>query len=268
MLLPSKSPEYVKKDLLGYGVRAACLQNARIWRPVCVRDRRVCRRSAAPGRDMSAASATGVGLAALDSSPRLSSRARFLLAGGVGDEPPVDHVGQSSLQAARAAGRSPATGVALDQAAALALPLLDKDVILESLFDTLGVGDQRWRSRLSRASDEILFRVADASSGAVLDNWWHHDSAPQRIRQLGGRTVEVFCDCDPDRAARRFAGRVRHPGHLDAAVSAAELARRADHLRQHHPGPLRLGGALLVLDTNGPVNSTALDRRIAGLLDR
>ncbi|MFJ4183440.1 AAA family ATPase, partial [Streptomyces sp. NPDC089733] len=38
----------------------------------------------------------------------------------------------------------------------LSLPLIDKDVILESLYDSLGVGDHAWRSRLSRASDDIM----------------------------------------------------------------------------------------------------------------
>jgi hypothetical protein len=139
-------------------------------------------------------------------------------------------------------------------------------VILESLFDSLGVGDERWRARLSRASDEVLFRLADAGSGAVLDNWWHHEATRERVGLLRGRTVEVFCDCDPDTAARRFAGRVRHPGHLDAAVSGDELARRADDLRQHYLGPLRLGGALLVLDTNGPVERPRLVGQVAVLL--
>jgi AAA domain len=62
------------------------------------------------------------------------------------------------------------TTVARQLATRLELPLLDKDVILESLFDSLGVGDERWRARLSRASDEVLFRLADVSRGAVLDN--------------------------------------------------------------------------------------------------
>jgi predicted kinase len=159
------------------------------------------------------------------------------------------------------------TTVAQQLARRLALPLLGKDVILESLFDSLGVGDERWRARLSRASDEALFRLADASQGAVLDNWWHRDTAPARIRLLGGRTIEVFCDCDPDTAAQRFATRVRHPGHLDAALSAEELAHRADYLRQHYRGPLRLGGALLVLDTNRRIDGPELVSRVAALLE-
>jgi hypothetical protein len=77
----------------------------------------------------------------------------------------------------------------------------------------------------------------------------------------------VFCDCDPDTAAQRFATRVRHPGHLDAALSAEELARRADYLRQHYRGPLRLGGALLVLDTNRRIDGPELVSRVAALLE-
>ena len=160
------------------------------------------------------------------------------------------------------------TTAARQLATHLRLPLLDKDAILESLFDSLGVGDERWRARLSRASDEVLFRLADSSQGAVLDNWWRHDTAPARIRLLGGRTVEVFCECDPDTATRRFAARVRHPGHLDAAIGAEELARRADYLRQHYRGALRLGGALLVLDMNETVDGFSLVSQVTAVLDR
>lgn len=53
----------------------------------------------------------------------------------------------------------------------LSLPLIDKDVILESLYDSLGVGDHAWRSRLSRASDDIMLALAADARRAVLDNW-------------------------------------------------------------------------------------------------
>ncbi len=52
----------------------------------------------------------------------------------------------------------------------LALPVIDKDVILEALYDSLGIGDQDWRGRLSRAGDEVLFALAAQAGRAVLDN--------------------------------------------------------------------------------------------------
>lgn len=60
------------------------------------------------------------------------------------------------------------TTVARMLAEELALPVIDKDVILESLYDSLGVGDQTWRYRLSRAADDILFARAAQAARAVL----------------------------------------------------------------------------------------------------
>lgn len=68
----------------------------------------------------------------------------------------------------------------------------------------------------------------------------------------------MFCACDPDVAAARFRARRRHPGHLDELITPAEQARRTAHLRAHFPGPLRLGGPLLAVDTSGPVDLDAL----------
>lgn len=154
-----------------------------------------------------------------------------------------------------ASGKStPATGLG----ALLRWPVLDKDAILEALYDSLGVGDHMWRGRLSRAADDVLFTVAAAAPHAVLDNWWHHDTAPDRLRRLDGRPVEVFCACDPEPAARRFQARTRHPGHLDPRHTPEEVAARVAAVRANYPGPLRLGGPLLTVDTSRPVGPAEL----------
>src|SRR3954447_25374796 len=57
---------------------------------------------------------------------------------------------------------------------ALSLPLLDKDEILEALFDSPGVGDSQWRNRLSRSADVVFQRLADQTSGAILASFWKH----------------------------------------------------------------------------------------------
>lgn len=51
-------------------------------------------------------------------------------------------------------------------AAALGLAMLDKDEILESMFNSEGVGNAEWRARLSRAADEVLQERAMLSGGA------------------------------------------------------------------------------------------------------
>ncbi|MFE2559799.1 AAA family ATPase [Streptomyces sp. NPDC059352] len=153
------------------------------------------------------------------------------------------------------------TTLARALAARLGLPVIDKDVILESLYDSLGVGDQGWRHRLSRAADDILYALAVDAGRAVLVNWWHRDTAPDRLRALGarldGRLVEVFCDCDTALAAERFRARERHPGHLDRELTAERLAERVAAWTVH-PGPLGLGGRPVVVDTTRPLDDAAL----------
>jgi shikimate kinase len=75
----------------------------------------------------------------------------------------------------------PASGkstIGLAIATSLGLEMLDKDEILEALFDTEGVGDVEWRTRLSRAADEILREKAVRSEGAVITSWWRHPCRP------------------------------------------------------------------------------------------
>ena len=98
----------------------------------------------------------------------------------------------------------------------LGLPLLDKDDILEALFDELGVGDAAWRTRLSRAADRILETLARRSRGAVVVSWWRHPSAstqsgtpPQWLMSLQPVPVEVHCRCAAEVAVERFFARRR-----------------------------------------------------------
>lgn len=104
-------------------------------------------------------------------------------------------------------------GLALHRA--LSLTLIDKDDVLESLFDSLGSPDLGAREALSRAADEVVFRMAGSSAGAVLVNWWNRETAGSRLAGLGGRLVEVLCDAPPELCATRWISRVRHPGHHD-----------------------------------------------------
>jgi hypothetical protein len=131
-------------------------------------------------------------------------------------------------------------------ATALGFPLLDKDEILEALFDSLGVGDAAWRNRLSRSADVVLQRLADQTSGAVLASFWRHSQASGEsgtptgwLSSLSGKVVEVHCACSPAIAAERFAARKRHDGHLDRNKSRDELVAAFVQLAAH--GPLGLG---------------------------
>ena len=50
----------------------------------------------------------------------------------------------------------------------LSLPLIDKDAILEALFDSLGCDSRDQRYRLSRVSDDVLYALAESSRTAAV----------------------------------------------------------------------------------------------------
>jgi len=108
--------------------------------------------------------------------------------------------------------------------------MIDKDDILERLFDSRGIGDGAWRRVLSRESDRILQREAEASGGALLVSFWHLPGMPPEsgtptawLRDLSTRIVHVHCVCPPEVAAHRYSQRTRHPGHLDNGKSYTEV---------------------------------------------
>lgn len=155
-------------------------------------------------------------------------------------------------------------------ASALALSLIDKDDILEALFETLGVGDADWRQRLSRASDVILECLAKSSSGAVLTSFWRN---PQISTDSGTPTewitttsnciIEVYCVCDPEIAATRFINRTRHQGHLDSAKRYEDVVSSFRTLAVR--GPLGIG-ELVKVDTYGEVAHSAVVRDVKSRL--
>src|SRR6185503_2185997 len=120
------------------------------------------------------------------------------------------------------------TTLARQLAPALGLQLIDKDDILERLFESKGIGDAAWRRALSRESDTIFQDEAAASPGAVLASMWHlpgmdADSGTPAawVLELSNLVVNVRCVCAPEVAATRFMRRTRHAGHLDGAATFA-----------------------------------------------
>lgn len=112
-------------------------------------------------------------------------------------------------------------------AESLAIPVFDKDDLLEVRFERSGSGDVRWRRGLSRSADQEFRILAEQSRWAILVSWWKHP-----LSHVDSGTAE------------RFAARTRHPGHLDHRWSYAEL--RNNFLRQAQLGPLGLGRVIEV----------------------
>lgn len=128
----------------------------------------------------------------------------------------------------------------------IALEMLDKDEILEALFNEKGIGDVHWRSILSRTADEILRERASRSESSIIVSWWRHpasilDSGTpiDWLSDLRGVLIEIYCICDPAIAVERFKSRIRHRGHLDQFKVSADLL--AAFQQQAALGPLGIG---------------------------
>ena len=86
-------------------------------------------------------------------------------------------------------------------AAGLGLPLLAKDAIKESLADSLSVDAADESRALGRACVLLMYDLARASQGAVLEGPLYRSIARGELPTLGGEIVEVFCRCPRDVAA-------------------------------------------------------------------
>jgi hypothetical protein len=153
----------------------------------------------------------------------------------------------------------------------LDLPLIDKDDILDRLFEAKGVGDAAWRRRLSRESDVILQHEATSSTGAILASFWRVPGMPSDsgtptdwLDAPSHHVVNVHCACELEVAANRFLQRRRHPGHLDGESPFAEVLASLRQLTQLPPLDI---GQRIHVDTSQQPNLTAVVRAIRGALN-
>ena len=121
----------------------------------------------------------------------------------------------------------------------LGLPCLDKDDLLERLYDSEGVGAWKQRRLLSRNSDLTCQQSAEALDAVVLVSHWRPHGGPDdtgtptsRLNETYDTIVEDHRACSPEAAAQRFLSRHRHPGHLDADSGTHGTARRMRKLAQ------------------------------------
>lgn len=138
------------------------------------------------------------------------------------------------------------TSLATPLSTNLALPLIDKDVIKEALFEALGTGDREWSRTLSRASFQTMLNLVPQIGSAVLVGNFSLDMAPG-LAELDPPPIEIFCRCPRSELVRRIKARHRHAGHLDDAT-VTEVSRGVPSAE-----PLQLGGPYLEVDTSTPV---------------
>jgi predicted kinase len=163
---------------------------------------------------------------------------------------------------------SPGAGkstLAVPLAAELGFPLLSKDHIKETLHDSLDAleGDLASSRRLGAAAMQLIWALAERCPQVVLEANFlprHPDTRP-RLDALAASVVEVYCQCPPAEAARRYAERAAHvhPVHVVHELSPEVLAQ--------YDRPVGYGPVLAV-DTTRPTDPPGIAARIREAFDR
>ena len=168
------------------------------------------------------------------------------------------------VSGAPATGKSTVAAVVADK---LGLPLLNLDTVKETLADVLGVGDEASSYALGDAAAEVVFRLSAVFPCAVVEGWWRGERRTQAEQRFAG-CVEIFCHCEPTLAEHRMRMRQRadrHPIHRD--MMNPEVIEQAAHLARTVV-PLRVGAALIEVDTTSAVAWDALFGAVRDALDQ
>ena len=146
------------------------------------------------------------------------------------------------------------TTLARQFASELGLPLITKDGIKESLFDSLGWQDRAWSKKLGAATFHLLYYFTEAELAAGISFIVESNFAPMATAEFKRlqekypfRPFQVMCQGDGQTLVDRYKARAgqRHPGHVDFEA----LAEIEPVLRQGRLEPLALGGDIIELDT-------------------
>jgi len=157
------------------------------------------------------------------------------------------------------------------------LPLVTKDDIKESLFETLGWKDREWSKKLGRATMELLFYFAESQLAAgrslIVESNFHKDLATERFRALRDKfacvPLQIVLQADGAVLTQRYRSRsqagTRHPGHVDDLMPDDELAT----VLARDYGTMEIGGETLEIDTSdfGKVDCAALLAAIENRLE-
>lgn len=154
---------------------------------------------------------------------------------------------------------APATGkthLARLIAESLDVVVFQKDVIKETLFDTLGEDDREWSRMLGTATFALLRHLVESHLKArrsvlVESNFQRRYEGPwvaKMQERYGARVLELYCHADMDTVLSRVALRAgtdeRHSGHGPGDVAVRELRENYQHY-----GPVTDGNGLVTIDT-------------------
>jgi predicted kinase len=157
------------------------------------------------------------------------------------------------------------TTVAEGLARRLRLPLIAKDEIKESLYDSLGADDSDASGRLGGAAYALIFDLAqsmlDAGVSLIVEANFFAD---QKVNFAGlppHRFVQIHCHAPLDVLTERYAARSRHPGHHDAE----KIELLPDRFASGAHDALDLPGEPIELDTTQPLDLDVLASQVASL---
>lgn len=157
------------------------------------------------------------------------------------------------------------TTVAEGLAHQLRLPLIAKDEIKESLYESLGADDAASSGRLGVAAYALIFAFArtmlESGVSVIVEANFFRGQEDEFGALPAHRSLQLHCEAPLPILLDRYASRSRHPGHHDAEKLNELPARFESGVHS----PLRLDGELIRLDTTRPVELAALAERIRAL---
>ncbi len=151
------------------------------------------------------------------------------------------------------------------------LPAMSKDILKESLYETLGWSDRAWSRKLGQAAMALLLEYAASllsqNQSCLLEaNFVAHlaqgDLATLRTRARF-RTAQIFVWAQTETLHLRFQERARaasrHPGHLDQILQHEYSAAAIPQSQLH---PVATGGPTLRLETTHMDAALAADQKV------
>ena len=119
------------------------------------------------------------------------------------------------------------TTLAKEISQSLSLPLISRDAIKETLFNSLGSKNREWSKKLGSASYDLLYDFAETLLGTgqsiVVESNFQPKFANSKFRALKNKYsfdwFQVYLLADSETLLQRFKVRAesgeRHPGHID-----------------------------------------------------
>ncbi|MBD3328480.1 AAA family ATPase [Candidatus Peregrinibacteria bacterium] len=137
------------------------------------------------------------------------------------------------------------------------LPVISRDDIKESLFDSLGVKDREWSKSIGAASFGILYKMIHillkARKSFIIETPLNPEYDGRKFLELKQEydfeVIQVMCKAEGNILFERFKKRSesgdRHPGHVDER----NYDEFKEVLLKGYQEPLDIGGKVFEIDT-------------------